>query len=169
MDAKKSMVVMVAYDGSEDSRRAVKYAGKFLNRSDKHVRALVVTAWESTIHQAARVSAMSGVLSPGGTEPDYVPLEDALHNAAAQTNRGGVELAQSVGLDADGRLVEIASTIWAALVAAANAENADVIVTGSRGETGLKALIHSSTSEHVLRHCKRPVLIVPSGCADIVD
>ncbi|GAA4397493.1 universal stress protein [Tsukamurella soli] len=160
---------MIAYDGSEDSRRAVKYAGKFLNRADDTVQAVVVTAWESTIHQASRVSAMSGVMSPGGAEPDYHVVEDAQHAAALKTNRGGVELARAVGLTTTGELVEVASTVWAALVAAAETANADVIVTGSRGETGLKALLHSSTSEHVLKHCKRPVLIVPSGCTDIVE
>ncbi|MDF0529879.1 universal stress protein [Tsukamurella sp. 8F] len=164
-----SMKVMIAYDGSEDSRRAVKYAGRFLNRADRGVDAVVVTAWESTVHQAARVSAMSGVLGPGSNEPTYLGVEDALHAEAAQTNRTGVDLAREVGMTTRGQLVEITSTVWAAIVAAADTENADVIVTGSRGATGLKALLHSSTSEGVLKHCRRPVLIVPSGCADIVE
>ena len=78
-------------------------------------------------------------------------------------------LAVAAGLTARGTQVSVDSSIWAALVAAADSLNADVIVTGSRGETGLKALLHSSISEHIMRHCRRPVMIVPSGCAELVD
>jgi len=39
----------------------------------------------------------------------------------------------------------------------------DIIVTGTRGTTGLRSLLQSSVADHVLRHSHRPVLIVPPG------
>ena len=68
------------------------------------------------------------------------------------------------GLDARGSLVEVESTVWGALVAAADALKVDLLVTGTRGSTGLKALLRSSVAERVLKHCQRPVFIVPSRC-----
>lgn len=163
------LTVMLAYDGSADSRRAAKYAGRFFQHSASHVEAVVATAWESTLHQAARVSAMSGVLGPGSPDPSFLGAEDAQHTEAVRINDEGVALTRAAGLTASGRLVDIDSSVWAALVSAADTVNADVIVTGSRGETGLRALLHSSVSEHIMRHCRRPVMIVPSGCAELVD
>ena len=163
------LTVMIAYDASEDSQRAVKYAARFFQHAATRVDAVVVTAWESGLHQAARVSAMSGVLGPGSPDPTFLGPEDAGHAEAIRVNRTGVDLAVAAGLTARGTQVSVDSSIWAALVAAADSLNADVIVTGSRGETGLKALLHSSISEHIMRHCRRPVMIVPSGCAELVD
>lgn len=40
--------------------------------------------------------------------------------------------------------------------------NADLIVAGMRGRTGLSHLLVSSLAEHVLRHAKIPVMIVSS-------
>ena len=48
--------------------------------------------------------------------------------------------------------------------AAADALKVDLLVTGTRGSTGLKALLRSSVAERVLKHCQRPVFIVPSRC-----
>jgi nucleotide-binding universal stress UspA family protein len=46
---------------------------------------------------------------------------------------------------------------------AADSLGADLIVTGTRGTTGLRSLLQSSVADHVLRHGHRPVLIVPPG------
>ncbi|ADG77061.1 UspA domain protein OS=Tsukamurella paurometabola (strain ATCC 8368 / DSM / CCUG 35730 / CIP 100753 / JCM 10117 / KCTC 9821 / NBRC 16120 / NCIMB 702349/ NCTC 13040) OX=521096 GN=Tpau_0420 PE=3 SV=1 [Tsukamurella paurometabola] len=158
--------VLIAYDGTESAQRAVKYASKVLAQG-RETEAVVVTAWESTIHQAARLSAMSGVAGAGAAETALTRETDVVHTEAKQTNAEGVELARAAGFTARGELVEVATTVWTAIIGASDAENVDVIVTGSRGTTGLKALWHSSVSEHVLRGCKRPVMIVPSGVPEL--
>ncbi|AZG46343.1 hypothetical protein D7316_02944 [Gordonia insulae] len=91
-------------------------------------------------------------------------VDRALEEEAESLNRTGVELANSVGLRARGSLVEVESTVWGALVAAADALDVDLLVTGTRGASGLKALLHSSVAERVLKHCHRPVFIVPAKC-----
>ncbi len=150
-------LILIAYDGSENSKRAVQYAGRFL----ESCRAVVVTAWEPMVRQAARMSGLSGVM-----QPEWVPDEDrediALTDAKV-TNDEGLALANSLGLHAEGRTVEVVNAVWAAIVEAADELDVDIIVAGTRGTTGLRSLLQSSVADHVLRHSHRPVLIVPPG------
>nr|WP_206037213.1 MULTISPECIES: universal stress protein [unclassified Rhodococcus (in: high G+C Gram-positive bacteria)] len=150
-------MILIAYDGSENSKRAVQYAGRFL----ESCRAVVVTAWEPMVRQAARMSGLSGVM-----QPEWVPDEDrediALTDAKV-TNDEGLALANSLGLQAEGRTVEVVNAVWAAIVEAADELDVDIIVAGTRGTTGLRSLLQSSVADHVLRHSHRPVLIVPPG------
>lgn len=150
-------LMLIAYDGSDDAKRAVEYAGRFLPAN----RAVVVTAWEPMVRQAARMSGLSGVM-----QPEWVPdeeSEDVAFTDAKVTNQEGVDLATAAGLAADGRCAECVTTIWTALVETADELNVDIIVTGTRGTTGLRSLLQSSVADHVLRHSHRPVLIVPPG------
>lgn len=55
-------LMLIAYDGSDNAKRAVDYAGRFLSAN----RAVLVTAWEPMVRQAARMSGLSGVMQPSG-------------------------------------------------------------------------------------------------------
>ena len=150
-------LILIAYDGSDNAKRAIDYAGRFLTTS----RAIVVTAWEPMVRQAARMSGLSGVM-----QPEWVPddeAEDVALTDAKVTNREGVALAEAAGLKVEGQCTECSSAIWSAIVEKADEMDVDIIVTGTRGTTGLRALLQSSVAEHVLRHSHRPVLIVPPG------
>ncbi|AMY17471.1 universal stress protein [Rhodococcus kroppenstedtii] len=150
-------VMLIAYDGSDNARRAVQYAGRFLQSE----RAIVVTAWEPMVRQAARMSGLSGVMAPEWL-PDETTEDIALSDARA-TNSEGLELAARAGINADGRCEESHSAIWTTIVEVADEVNADIIVTGTRGRTGLRSLLQSSVADLVLKHSHRPVLIVPPG------
>lgn len=151
---------MIAYDGSPNADRAIRYAGKFL-RADT---AVVVTAWEPGAMAPNRLSSLAGGMQPFIDTRLEAEVDRELRTEAAEINERGVELAKSVGLSARGSLVEVESTVWGALVAAADALAVDLLVTGTRGQSGFKALLHSSVAEHVLKHCHRPVFIVPARC-----
>ena len=153
--------IMIAYDGTENADRAIDCAGRFLAAH----RAFVVTAWESAVHQSARLSALSGGMQPVLHSVDQ-NIDEALYEDARTRNARGVDRAIAAGLRAEGRLTEVDSTVWGALVDAADTLGVDILVTGTRGSSGLRALLHSSVSEHVLKHCHRPVLVVPAGCAE---
>ena len=47
------------------------------------------------------------------------------------------------------------------ILATANEWNADIIVLGTHGRTGLGHLLLGSTSEYIVRHSKVPVMVVP--------
>jgi nucleotide-binding universal stress UspA family protein len=50
------------------------------------------------------------------------------------------------------------------IAAAAEAEQADLIVVGTRGRSGAGRMLLGSVSDHVVRHATCPVLVVrPSG------
>ncbi|WP_424809722.1 universal stress protein [Rhodococcus sp. 27YEA15] len=150
-------LMLIAYDGSENARRAVDYAGRFLSAH----RAVLVTAWEPMARQAARMSGLSGVMAPEWIAEEDV--EDIAYTEAKATLSEGVSLAEAAGLTVEGRSAECTSAIWSAIVETADELDVDIIVTGTRGTTGLRSLLQSSVADHVLRHSHRPVLIVPPG------
>ena len=90
-------LMLIAYDGSDNAKRAIQYAGRFLAAD----RAIVLTAWEPMVRQAARMSGLSGVM-----QPDWVPdedMEDVAFADAKATNDEGLELAKAAGLNAESR------------------------------------------------------------------
>lgn len=48
------------------------------------------------------------------------------------------------------------------IIQTAETWQADLIVMGTHGRTGLKHLLMGSVAEHILRHSKIPVMVVPS-------
>ena len=80
-------LMLIAYDGSDNAKRAIEYAGRFLSAE----RAVVMTAWEPMVRQAARMSGLSGVM-----QPEWVP--DAESEELAQ--KLGAKLGRSVRADA---------------------------------------------------------------------
>ena len=110
------------------------------------------------------MSTLSGGMQPFIDTQLDTGVDQALQAEAESINARGVQLATETGLAARGSLVEVESTVWGALVAAADALDVDLLVTGTRGASGLKALLRSSVAERVLKHCHRPVFIVPAKC-----
>ena len=152
--------LMIAYDGSPNADRAIRYAARFLRARVAHV----VTAWEPGAMSAPRVSSLAAGMQPYLDTRAEIEVDAALEREATETNDRGVALATDCGLEATGTLVEADSTIWSALIAAADSLDVDLLVTGTRGDTGFKALLRSSVAERVLKHCSRPVFIVPAKC-----
>lgn len=150
-------LMLIAYDGSDNAKRAIEYAGRFLSAQ----RAIVLTAWEPMVRQAARLSGLSGVMQ-GEWVPDE-EIEDIAYVDARSTNTEGLRLAKLAGLNAEARTAECTTTIWNAIVDCADELDVDIIVAGTRGATGIRALMHSSVADAVLKHCHRPVLLVPPG------
>lgn len=149
--------MLIAYDGSDNAKRAIDYAGRFLSAQ----RAVLLTAWEPMVRQAARISGLSGVM-----QPDWLPdeeIEDIAYTEARAVNAEGVRLAELAGIDVEARTTECTTTVWNAIVDVADELEVDLIVAGTRGATGLKALLHSSVAEAVLKHAHRPVFLVPPG------
>ena len=159
-NSRPGQTLLIAYDGSPNADRAIRYAARFLQARVAHV----VTAWEPGAMSAPRVSSLAAGMQPYLDTRAEIEVDEALEREATETNARGVALATEWGLEATGTLVEADSTVWAALIAAADSLDADLLVTGTRGATGFKALLRSSVAERVLKHCHRPVFIVPAKC-----
>lgn len=147
-------VMVIAYDGTDNSRRAVHYAGRFLSAS----RAVVLTVWSPT-YRGSQPPHLDLDGPPDPTPDD----EDIAYADAQRTNAEGMALAHAAGLAAEPMCVPATSTVWSTIIETADTLDADLIVTGTRGTTGLRSLLQSSVADRVLRHGHRPVLIVPPG------
>ena len=154
MTARRTSVILIAYDGTPNARRAIHYAGRFLAAD----RAIVLTVWAPAHPGPDPVELyLDGPPDPVTSAPD-IALADA-----ERTNAEGMNLALAAGLAAEPLCSAITGTVWNTIIDAADSLNADLIVTGTRGTTGLRSLMQSSVADHVLRRGHRPVLIVPPG------
>jgi nucleotide-binding universal stress UspA family protein len=122
-------------------------------------------ASEEAIDLAAQVQARLLVVSVLGasTRPSEASTEvttsqpdsrDSLTNKAQAI----VQRAKAAGADA-------AFLVWEgdpgeAIVAAADSENADLIVVGSHGRSGVSRFFIGSVSDYVVRHAHCPVMVV---------
>lgn len=150
--------ILIAYDGSEPARAAVREAGALFAPA----RALVLTVWEPGLSQ---VMLTPDPLGMGGTMMPYNPdvardVERASEEHAQQIAQDGARLAREVDLDSQAITAEDNLTPQDAIVAAAEEHEARAIVIGSRGLRGLKSKLLGSTSAHVLHHALRPVVVV---------
>lgn len=145
------MTILVAYDGSADSRSAIEFAAKHLAAEPVHI----LTVWEPLLVQLRKYPlAATGVIDPG--------TEEEAAAQAEQYAKEGAELATAAGLsDVTYRAVADYDSIWKTIVDVADELDASLIVTGSRGLAGVRSVLLGSVSNHVLHHAHRPTLIVP--------
>ena len=126
--------ILICYDGSADSDRAIEAAAALLGP-----RRAVVVDIGPTLTAAESVAGVSSVV-PGGA------FEDLNMDGAMEKARAGAELEEPV---------------WEGIVEVADELDAAVIVLGSRGLKGIREQFEGSVSHEVAQHAGRPVLIVP--------
>ncbi|MEO3873197.1 universal stress protein [Nonomuraea sp. B12E4] len=144
------MTILVAYDGSADSRAAIEFAAKHLSAEPT----VVITVWEPLLVQFRKYP-----IAAAGISPD---TEDEARSQAEQHAKEGAELALASGIsDVTFRAVADNESIWKTIVDVADEIDATLIVTGSRGLAGVRSVLLGSVSNHVLHHAHRPTLIVP--------
>jgi nucleotide-binding universal stress UspA family protein len=145
--------LILCYDGSAGAADAIRHAGALFTGR----RALVVTAWQSF--------PVPGSLGMGGEAApmvNIVELDRAAAERGARLADEGVRIAQAAGLQAEPLAVKAPGAIWATIVELANRHDAGTIVMGSRGVTGIRAMVLGSVSSAVVHHADRPTLIVRS-------
>lgn len=150
------MTILIAYDGSDDATAAIAFVGGLL----KGQPAVVLSVWERLALASLRGSA--GMIMPVDTTEEDAAIEASTRELAEQ----GARLAKEAGLEATARWEANSLAVWATIVEIADDVDASLIVTGTRGLGGVKSLLLGSTSDRVLHHAGRPVLIVPSA-ADV--
>jgi nucleotide-binding universal stress UspA family protein len=140
--------IVVAFDGSKDSVKAVKLASS------------VATKFHSSLTVVHVYSPPTVYFNSGAGVPvlDYKDLEDAARSTGLKVLARGVQLASAEGVKARGKLLE-AQSIVEALSEFALKNEADLIVVGTRGMTGFKKLILGSVSSGLISHAHCPVLV----------
>jgi nucleotide-binding universal stress UspA family protein len=140
--------ILICYDGSADSDRAIEAAAVLLGP-----RRAVVVCVEPTLTAAESVAAVSAVV-PGNA------FEDLNTDSAMEKARAGAIRAREAGFEAEPR-AELGEPVWESIVDVADEIDASVIVLGSRGLKGISEEFKGSVSHDVAEHAGRPVLVVP--------
>jgi nucleotide-binding universal stress UspA family protein len=141
--------IMVAFDGSNDSVKAVDLAAALAHEFGAEL--IVVHAFSPP--------SMIFAGAAGVPMPNYPELEDALKEGALKTLSKGVQQANRAGVKARGETLEGSSIVQALVEFSAN-EKADLLVVGTRGMSGFKRLLLGSVSSGLVTHAHCPVLVV---------
>jgi nucleotide-binding universal stress UspA family protein len=137
--------ILIAYDGSEQSKQAIRNAARELRPGR---RALVLTVWQPL----AELPFAAGFRAP----PE---IDAASERQARRVAEQGSRLARSLGFAAV-PLAESGAPIWRTIVEAARAHGADLVVMGSHTRGALGRMVLGSVAAAVARHAERPVMIV---------
>jgi nucleotide-binding universal stress UspA family protein len=145
IDVKKWQRVVVGVDGSEGSRRALEAA---VEQAAEHDAALtVLTTWTQPVTAGA----------PGYASFQWI--NDADLSGVAKQEQADVltaVLGPESSLKVDQRVIEGHPAQQLVLAA----EDADLLVVGSRGHGGFAGMLLGSVSQHVSAHASCPVLVV---------
>ncbi len=141
--------ILVAYDGSKDSEKAIQLASAL---SSKFGAELIL------VHSYSPIGYTYGVV--GGTSAAaYEAMEESAKDGANKRLADGLVLSKKFGGKAKGALLEGLSTVQT-LVEYAEDHKVDLIIVGTRGMTGFKKLVMGSVSSGIVSHATCPVLVV---------
>lgn len=143
--------LLLCYDGSEDAAHAIRRAGDLFTGR----RALVLTVWQPTA--ALGSSAWSGATD---SMVDFFAFDRAAAEHGGGVAGEGVRIAREAGLQAEPLAVEAAGPVWKTIVEIADQHDAQTIVLGSRGLTGVRSVLLQGVSSAAVRHAGRPTLVV---------
>ena len=144
--------IVVGYDRSEEAGDALAEAAVVAAAAGAHVD--VVCAHDPVAHLG-----YPGVVA-------ITPQEAAAAQETAEgiASEGLQALPEAVRGSRAGR----PGAAGAVLDAFAEEQHADLVILGSRGYGPLRRVLLGSTSSHVLRHCTRPVVVLPRGTGTLV-
>jgi nucleotide-binding universal stress UspA family protein len=143
--------ILLAYDGSEQAKAAIREAAVQLGTGRE---AIVLIVFEPLV-----------ALPLAGPAYNTAELEEGIEAEARRTAREGAELARSVGFEATA-LAQLGSPVWRRIVETADDRDASIVVMGSHGRTGIPLVLLGSVASAVSRHTDRPVLIVHAPPAE---
>ena len=139
--------ILIPTDGSDLSRKAVRYGVQLAKASGAKVTALTVT-------DPYRAATMDAVLIPVGEE-DYEEQSRLLAERAMEQVKMAADAA---GVPCE-TIREVHDQPYRAIIDAAHALNCDLIVMASHGRRGISALLLGSETVKVLTHSTIPVLV----------
>jgi len=139
--------ILVPVDGSETAQLAVDKAINLAKAFESRVTAIFVI-------DPYPFTGVGTDFAYGQTE--YLNAATAEANAAVKSAK---ERFEQAGVSVDTTVVE-AHAAWRGVVQAAKSLQADLIVMGSHGRSGLEKLVLGSVTQAVLSHTHLPVLVV---------
>ncbi|EWG08099.1 MAG: UspA domain-containing protein [Candidatus Aramenus sulfurataquae] len=136
--------ILVAYDGSENSKRALNVAIELASKYSAKLD--VVEVVDSTIFAGA------------GIAPVPAEVIESVYNKAKSDVEEAKKQAASKGVNAEGVVLE--GEPAGAILDYVAKNKVDLIVTGSRGLSTFKRILLGSVSTRIVEEAKIPVLVV---------
>ena len=150
--------ILIGFDSSPAAEHAIHEAGALLGPRP----ALVVAVWEAgTAFEMAELPAGAIGMAPVTIDVRAAAqIDQAMQERAQGIARHGAALAGQTGFEAEALAVADEVTVAETLVRVAEEREAQAIVVGAHGHRRLADRILGTTSERVVRHAGRPVLVV---------
>ena len=167
--------ILVPIDGSEPAHRAVALAGEIANAGGGTVVLAHVQFTGATLAGLSDLAKQEGfhgelkddlekidiilpVASPAAAGPiEVVPDETLSHCGQLLIDRATAELSELGATNVAGRLLK--GDPADAILECAKTENADLIVSGSRGFGDVKSILLGSVSHELVKRSDCPVLV----------
>jgi nucleotide-binding universal stress UspA family protein len=153
--------LLIAYDGSDPARAAVRVAGAIFPAAE----AVIAHAYDPPARPQRAYAA--GAIPNEPLRDSFAELEREVLDEARATVEDGRALAIEAGLVAETALLPARRGIWQELVEAAHERTADLVVSGSRGRGAFGRALLGSVSSSLLHEGGLPLLIVPAGEYDV--
>jgi nucleotide-binding universal stress UspA family protein len=150
--------VVVAFDGSPESEAAVRTAAAlFAGR-----RLVVVSVWEPGLALAMTTppDGLSGLSYAPPSAETMRAVDDVQRGHASEMAETGAAIARELGAEVEPYPVPDELAIAETLAGVADERDAAALVVGSRGLGRVKARLLGSTSQGLLHHTRRPVVVV---------
>ncbi|MDG6244150.1 MAG: universal stress protein [Methanolobus sp.] len=139
--------IAIATDGSENVMNAVEWGIEFAKTNGARVAALYVVP-------------PSGVTLAMRGEMWSRSLEEHLKDKGKKATEYVIDVGKQTGVEVEPVIIED-KTPSDGIVEYAAENDVDLIVMGTLGMTGLSHILLGSVAENVVRHAKRPVLVIP--------
>lgn len=144
--------LLLCYDGSERADHAIAVTARLF----PGVRVHVLNVWEPLERIVARYSALGPYFGDGVGDADAGIESDSTVAAEA-----GAKLANDAGLEATAHTATLRTSVWEAVLEAADALDVDVIITGTRSLRGVREVLSNTLSHSLIQNSKRSVLAIP--------
>jgi len=140
--------VLLAYDGSENAKRAMEMA---IDIASHYAAKLIIV-------EVVDIHSISYVLSPHGPSIDIDRVIGDLRAKASGDIKQCIKIAEENDLEADGDVLE--GDPATEILRRSGELKADLIVTGSRGLSLWKRLLMGSVSHRIVSESKAATLVV---------
>jgi nucleotide-binding universal stress UspA family protein len=152
-------IIVIAYDGSAASEKALREAGGLLAGWS----AVVVVVWKAGLgFELVELPASTVGLPPAPIDiRTAVEVDRELSEAARRLAQKGAGLARDAGFEADGLAIadDPDTPVAETIVRVVQERDARAVVVGAHGHGRVSSLLLGSTSRDVIRHAPCPVVV----------
>jgi nucleotide-binding universal stress UspA family protein len=151
-------MILLSYDGSVDAHAAISHAAQLMPGAE----ATVLTVWEPFVDALTRNGSLGMGMGLDGSCGDTEAMDAASQETALARATEGASRAAAAGLDAQARTESRMGDVADAILTTAGVLDAELIVVGTRGLSGVRSPLLGSVSHAVMQRADRAVMVVPS-------